>query len=112
MCSRQQDYALIAGLKSSRARLAAPILTLNVDENPGMIGPFMEQNRYTFPVLPAQSYVERMLPGLGIPRIWLVSPSGMLRMELTGFGAQDYQSWKEEVAKMVERVRSADSQKR
>ena len=29
------------------------VLTLNTDENPALIEPFLRQNKYTFPVLPA-----------------------------------------------------------
>ena len=82
------------------------ILTLNIDGNPGVLGPFLQERKYTFPVLPAQGYVESVIPSIAIPRTWVVSPAGALRLEQLGFSfEQSYEDWKTEISQNIERVR-------
>jgi thiol-disulfide isomerase/thioredoxin len=38
------------------------VITLNTDENPGMPRQFLRESNYTFPVLPANEYVSRVVP--------------------------------------------------
>ncbi|MDA1315295.1 MAG: redoxin family protein [Acidobacteria bacterium] len=54
------------------------VISLNLDENPGVIQPFMEENGYNFPVLPATTFVEKLIPLLSLPRNWIVDPTGMI----------------------------------
>jgi thiol-disulfide isomerase/thioredoxin len=82
------------------------VLTLDTDENPGLIEPFMRQNKYTFPVLPARSYVEQLYPTVVIPRNWIVDRNGMLRMEQIGYGYKG-DEWLKNVSKAIEEARAA-----
>jgi hypothetical protein len=59
------------------------VITLNADENSGMIVPFLKENKYTFPVLPASDYVSKL--ALTLPSNWIVDAKGVLRMERVGF---------------------------
>jgi thiol-disulfide isomerase/thioredoxin len=59
------------------------VITLNTDENPGMLGQFLRENKYTFPVLPASGYVSNLVPT--IPSNWIVDKKGVLRLERVGF---------------------------
>ena len=42
-----------------------------MDENPGLVGPFMRDKQYTFPVLLAKSLIDERVPILSIPRNWI-----------------------------------------
>jgi thiol-disulfide isomerase/thioredoxin len=66
-----------------RERKDLLVITLNADENPGMIVPFLKENKYTFPVLPASDYVSKL--ALTLPSNWIVDAKGVLRMERVGF---------------------------
>jgi thiol-disulfide isomerase/thioredoxin len=78
------------------------VLTLNVNENPAEIAPYMKKNGYTFPVIPAQPLVENMLPSVSIPRNWIVDRKGALTWEAIGYGPDP--EWEKRVVDMVERV--------
>jgi thiol-disulfide isomerase/thioredoxin len=45
------------------------VITLNTDENPGMPRQFLRESNYTFPVLPANEYVSRVVPT--VPSNWI-----------------------------------------
>jgi thiol-disulfide isomerase/thioredoxin len=60
------------------------VLTLDTDENPGLIEPFLRQNKHTFPVLPALSYLERLDSTLAVPQNWIVDRNGVLRIPNSG----------------------------
>jgi thiol-disulfide isomerase/thioredoxin len=79
------------------------ILTLNIDEELGLVEPFMKENKYSFTVIPAQAYAE----GLGvysIPRNWVVSVDGVLTFEGTGFGGEG-EEWMKKATEMIEKVK-------
>jgi hypothetical protein len=77
----------------------ALVLTVNIDEELGLVEPFIKENKYTFTVIPAQSYAE----GLGvysIPRNWVVSANGKLTFEGIGFGG-DGEEWTRKAKDMI-----------
>ena len=79
------------------------ILTLNIDEEVGLVEPFMKEKKYSFTVIPAQAYAE----GLGvysIPRNWVVSVDGMLTFEGIGFGGEG-EEWMKKATEMIEKVK-------
>jgi len=84
------------------------VLTLNGDENPGLIEPFMRQNKYTFPVLPALSYLERLDSTLAVPQNWIVDRNGVLRMETRGYGYNG-EEWLKSVVRTLEESRAKPS---
>jgi hypothetical protein len=63
------------------------VITLNADEDPGLVEPFLAANHFTFPVLmAARDYVASHANGeLGIPQNWLVDHALILREKSTGF---------------------------
>ena len=75
------------------------ILTFNVDEDLGLVEPFMKEKGYTFPVLPAYSLVLNLLDG--IPQNWVVDPRGAWRWTQLGFGGEP--DW---VGDMIQRLES------
>lgn len=63
----------------------AVVLTLNIDDNPGLIEPFILEKGYTFPVIHASIWVEQHLPGAGIPRNLIINAAGRWVKDYTGF---------------------------
>jgi len=79
------------------------VLTLNIDENLGLVEPFMKENKYTFPVILGQAYAE----GLGvfsIPRNWVVSIDGKVMFEGIGFG-YDGDEWMKKALATIAKVK-------
>lgn len=80
------------------------ILTLNTDDNPGLIESFLKENKYTFPVLPARAYVDQLVPSLSIPRNWIVDNQAVLKLESIGFG-NNGDKWMEDVTEAMAKTR-------
>jgi len=82
------------------------ILTFNIDEDLGLVEPFMKEKGFTFPVLPAYSFTLGLLDGIGIPQNWVVDPRGDWRWTQLGFdGAPD---WGETVIQRLESVKKSE----
>jgi thiol-disulfide isomerase/thioredoxin len=79
------------------------ILTLNMDEEIGLVEPFMKENKYSFTVIPAQVYAEG-LSVYSIPRNWVVSVDGVLTFEGIGFGGEG-DEWMKKATEMIEKVK-------
>jgi thiol-disulfide isomerase/thioredoxin len=52
----------------AKGRPDLQILTFNIDEDLGLVEPFVKEKGYTFPVVPAYSYVVNLLNGYAIPK--------------------------------------------
>jgi thiol-disulfide isomerase/thioredoxin len=82
------------------------ILTLNTDEEIGMVEPFMKESKYNFPVLLGETYAESQ--GVNsIPRNWIISSEGKLMFEGIGFG-NDGEEWMKRATQMIEKVRGTN----
>ena len=82
------------------------ILTFNIDEDLGLVEPFMKDKGYTFPVLPAYSLVVNLLDGYAIPQNWVVDPQGTWRWTQIGFdGAPD---WIESMIQRMEALKKSE----
>jgi cytochrome c biogenesis protein CcmG/thiol:disulfide interchange protein DsbE len=68
-----------------KERAGYQVITFNVNENPGLIEPFLKERKLTIPALPAKELVDRVVPLLAIPRTWLINPSGVIAFEMVGF---------------------------
>ncbi len=62
-------------------------VTLNMDDNPGLIEPFLTEHHLALTVLPAYSYVEDTLKVNGIPQNWIVDSGGVVRLKGVGYDA-------------------------
>jgi len=65
------------------------ILTLNFDQDLGLVAPFVKEKGFTFPVLPAYSFVLSLLDSVAIPQNWILDPKGAWRETQIGFDASD-----------------------
>ena len=75
-------------------------LSLNMDENPGLVEPFMKEHKLTFPVLPAFSYVQDTLHIFGIPQNWIVDAAGIVRLK--GIGYDSTEKWEQGMIEAIE----------
>jgi len=80
------------------------LITINVDDNVGLVGPLLKQNKYTFPVIPAQFLVNSLVPMLGIPTNWIVDTNGVVRLERVGFGGDE--KWADQAIETLEKTRA------
>jgi thiol-disulfide isomerase/thioredoxin len=78
------------------------LVTFNVDENPGLVQPFLKEHQYKFPVLLAHSFVNLTVDRIGIPQNWIVDPRGKWVSTDVGFGLEDH--WEEHVVRQLEAV--------
>jgi thiol-disulfide isomerase/thioredoxin len=80
------------------------VITLNVDENPGEVEPFLKSRKYTFPVIAgARKYVEGVMGRFMIPMNWMVDRSGVLDQKSNGY-EQRTPDWP---AQMLEKLASS-----
>jgi hypothetical protein len=78
------------------------VLTLNVDNDKDLIEPYVKEHAFTFPVVPAEAYVQDFLKSISIPRNWIVTSDGTLSVEEVGFGG-DGDKWVDEAVKEIEK---------
>jgi len=79
------------------------VISFNVDEEFGLVEPYMKEHGFTFPVLAAFGLVRGMFDGYGIPQNWLVDPKGDWIATQIGFDASDT-DW---VSSMLKRLEDA-----
>ncbi len=76
------------------------VISLNVDDNIGLIEPFLSEQKYTFPVLLARRFVDNFAGPLGIPTNWIADRGGSVRFEAVGFGGDGDEWVKRTLAQM------------
>lgn len=84
------------------------VFSMNVDEDTSPVRPFLEKHNYTFPVVPAFTFVGQLVGFLSVPRMWIVSSTGKWLWEQVGFDA-NATDWEEEVLKKLDAVTEAAS---
>ena len=72
------------------------VLSFNIDTEIGKVEPFINREKYTFPVLLAHDYVNDLLPEIGIPQLWIVDNDGKWLWEQSGFDSENG-SWRKDV---------------
>ena len=80
-------------------------ITLNMDENPGVIEPFLKEHQLTLTVLPAYSYVTETLKVNEIPQNWIVDSGGVVRLK--GIGYDFTEKWETGMRDAIEKVKPA-----
>jgi thiol-disulfide isomerase/thioredoxin len=79
------------------------VLTLNIDQEVGLVEPFMKENKYSFPVLLGQAYADGQGVNV-IPRNWVVNADGKIIYEGIGFG-NNGEDWMKKATEMIEKVK-------
>lgn len=80
-------------------------ISLNMDDNPGLIQPFMNENKLSMVVIPATSFITDTLKVYGIPTNWIVDEQGVVRMKGSGYDASE--KWTTGMENAIEEVKSA-----
>jgi hypothetical protein len=78
-------------------------LSLNMDENPGLIEPFMTEHKLSLTALPAFSYVTQTLKVNDIPQNWIVDASGVIRLKGIGYDATE--RWEQGMRDAIEKCK-------
>jgi hypothetical protein len=81
------------------------VLSLNTDENPGLIEPFLKKSNYTFPIIPATSLFVQIDQFMALPKNWIVDGNGTLRREQLGFAYKEEQ-WLKNATQTLEEMRA------
>jgi hypothetical protein len=74
-----------------------------MDENPGILGPFLNEHQLALTVVPAYSYVRDTLKVMGIPQNWIVDSGGVVRLKGTGYDATE--KWETGMREAIEKVK-------
>lgn len=80
------------------------VLSFNVDDDVGLVKPFMEKNGYTFPVILAGDTFLFQMKEPAIPQLILVDPEGNIRAYQVGFGGSP-DEWKKQILDMIQSVK-------
>ena len=80
-------------------------ISLNLDENPGLVQPFMKEHALSFVVIPAYSYVWETLKVRGIPANWIMDENGVVRLKGLGYDASE--KWVTGMKDAIEKVKVA-----
>ncbi len=76
-----------------------------MDDNPGLIEPFLKEKKLTFTVIPAHSYVRDTLKVNGIPQNWIVDAQGIVRLK--GIGYDSSEKWEQGMSDALEKNKPA-----
>ncbi len=90
-------------IEAYKDRPEVQFLTLNMDENPGLIEPFLNEKKLVLTVLPAYSFVEDTLKVNGIPQNWIVDSSGVVKLKGVGYDAT--QKWETGMMEAIGKVK-------
>ena len=90
--------------KEVEGRKDLEIITFNIDEELGLVDPFLKEHGYTFPVLPAFNFVLGLLDSVGIPQNWIIDPAGEWRWTQFGYRSSD-ENWVESMIQRLESVK-------
>jgi len=83
------------------------VLTFNIDDDAGLVAPFVTEKKYTFPVLLANDFVNKLYDGWAIPQNWLVDPTGKWRWLEMGYDSAE-PDWVGSMLKRVEELKKPD----
>jgi hypothetical protein len=78
---------------------------MNMDENPGVIEPYLKEHQLSFTVVPAYNYVWQTLKVNGIPANWIVDSGGVVRLKGVGYDATE--KWETGMRDAIEKVKPA-----
>jgi thiol-disulfide isomerase/thioredoxin len=86
-------------------RAGVQFISLNMDDNPGLIQPFMKERELSMTVIPAFSFISDTLKVNGIPQNWIVDPQGVVRQKSVGYDSTE--KWMSGMEGAIEEVKSA-----
>ena len=78
-----------------------------MDQNPGVIEPFLKEHQLALTVLPAYTFVTETLKVNGIPQNWIVDSGGVVRLK--GFGYDSTEKWETGMRDAIDKVKPASA---
>ena len=105
MYCREELPRLQKLIEQYKNRSDVQFITLNMDENPGIIDPFLKEHQLALIVIPASSYVRETLQVNGIPQNWIVDSGGVVRLK--GVGYDSTEKWETGMREAIEKVKPA-----
>jgi thiol-disulfide isomerase/thioredoxin len=85
-------------------RAEIQLITLDIDDNPGLVDLFVKKEKFTFPVIIAEGYFAQIQPPLSIPRTWIIDRAGTARLEKVDANAgAPGESWATDVLDQLSR---------
>jgi thiol-disulfide isomerase/thioredoxin len=70
-----------------KAKKNLQVVTISVDDNPGLIEAYLKESRFSVPVLPAKDVAEKIFPVVMLPQTWIIDPQGRRSQDqVTGMG--------------------------
>lgn len=103
MYCREELPRLQKLIEQYKDRPEVQFVTLNMDENPGLIEPFLNEKKLVLTVLPAYTYVEDTLKVNGIPQNWIVDSTGVVKLKGIGYDATE--KWERGMMEAIEKVK-------
>lgn len=85
-------------------RTDVQFISMNMDDNPGLIQPFLKEHQLSITVIPAFNYVTETLNVNGIPQNWIVDQQGVVRRKAEGYGPEE--KWVPAMQNAIEEVKS------
>jgi hypothetical protein len=77
-------------------------ITFNMDDNPGLVGPYMTEHQLSLVAIPAYTYVTETLKINAIPQNWIVDPQGVIRLKGMGYDATE--KWEIGMTEAIEKI--------
>jgi len=90
--------------EQTKGRSDIQVISFNVDEDLGLVEPFLKEQGYNFPALMGYSLIRGMFDGYGIPQNWLVDPKGKWVATQIGYDSSDT-DWEGSMLKRLEAVK-------
>jgi thiol-disulfide isomerase/thioredoxin len=89
-----------------KGRSDIQILTFDIDEDLGLVAPYLRDKGYTFPVLPAYSVVVRLLDGFAIPQNWIIDQKGVWRWSQMGYGGETQADFEQDILQKLDSMKN------
>jgi thiol-disulfide isomerase/thioredoxin len=67
------------------------VLTLNIDDDLGKVAPYMQENKYTFPVLLSAKEIALTISQSAIPQNWVLNSKGKVEWVRLGYNSTQWQ---------------------
>jgi thiol-disulfide isomerase/thioredoxin len=91
-----------------KGRQGIEVVSFNVDEDQAPVAPFIEKNKFTFPVVPSFVFVGQLVGFLSVPRMWIIDAKGKWQWEQVGYDLND-KDWEADLMKRIEAVHAASA---
>ncbi len=90
-------------METYKDRPDVQFITFNMDDNPGLVDPYMKEHQLSLIVVPAYTFVNDTLKVYGIPQNWIVDAQGVVRLKGIGYDATE--KWEIGMTDAIEKIR-------